>query len=353
MDYNQLWRDTLTALRLQMTQATYDQLLAGSVAVALSDDALTVQVVGQGARDMLAARLRSMVERTLSREAGHDLAVTFVAGQPAEMPAALPQPEPQPTPEPETEPASWLTFDHTVGGWAKHSHYVVKFWRAYLGAAPFDVWEFLRSLCKDASVTWTPVREIRLKEIATRTGFSPQRIGGVWRGCPAFDEALLERGEVIECCERWPATERTTTRATAAFPQGRPTCRHWVPGALEILAEEGLIVWHKTGTHSTNLMIRVQALYSLPLLVPNQVERLPRKLQTDHARWTHGLLNGQASAWRSSDLYSALAARQAELLAALEPDMADFGMGVLSASAHNSLFFPCALSANDEGLRAD
>lgn len=74
-----LWRTALTELELQLTRATFDTWLRDSACVGLADPTtLTVSVKNNYAVDWLANRLYPVIQRTLYRIFGQELAVQFV-----------------------------------------------------------------------------------------------------------------------------------------------------------------------------------------------------------------------------------------------------------------------------------
>lgn len=346
-EINELWEQVLAELARQMTRETF-RWLEGSYAVRPSPPpqagggfSLTVMVTSEIGRQWLAGRLARQVERVATAVLGQAVAVEFMVGSPH-----------PPTPSPEVgevanrEALRVAMCPHEAAGWVKHSHYLARFWRAYLGAEAFDVWEYVRSHCKDGSLNWTPAVDFTGRELARRAACSVQRITGVWRGCHIFDKAYFEDGEILECCGQHQEAEVTTTKPTAQFPEGRPTCRHWVPGALELLEAEGLGVYRKHGDSPRSTFYSMQVWQHLPLLTPAQVGRLDSVIQIDHRQFISGLLRSQGlelSTWMQVQAYSFLAMldQVREGLALPVP-----AVGVLSAVARNHIFFKCDSSAN-------
>ena len=74
-----IWTGSLEELRLQMTRATFDAWLRGSEVVETGDGCLTVAVRHAHAVDWLQHRLLPVIERTVSRHAGGELKIIFVA----------------------------------------------------------------------------------------------------------------------------------------------------------------------------------------------------------------------------------------------------------------------------------
>ena len=74
------WRDALAELEMQMTRATFTQLLAGATAT-LTDDQLTVHVRNHYAADWLSNRLHDLITRTVAAIAGRPIAVHYEVSQ--------------------------------------------------------------------------------------------------------------------------------------------------------------------------------------------------------------------------------------------------------------------------------
>jgi hypothetical protein len=76
----ELWQVTLEELRLQMTRATFDQWLLGSVVVLEASTTLflTVALRNRYAQEWLTHRLHSVISRTLVAVAGYRVQVRFV-----------------------------------------------------------------------------------------------------------------------------------------------------------------------------------------------------------------------------------------------------------------------------------
>mgnify|MGYP000911143796 CR=1 FL=1 len=70
------WRDALAELEMQMTRATFTQLLAGATAT-LTDDQLTVHVRNHYAADWLSGRLHDLITRTVAGVAGRAITVRY------------------------------------------------------------------------------------------------------------------------------------------------------------------------------------------------------------------------------------------------------------------------------------
>ena len=75
-----IWAESLAELQLQMTRATFDTWLRGSQVVEADDGHLTIAVRHAHAVDWLQHRLLPVIQRTVTRHAGGEVEITFVAG---------------------------------------------------------------------------------------------------------------------------------------------------------------------------------------------------------------------------------------------------------------------------------
>lgn len=325
------WPAVLTQLQTQMAQATFDTWLRQTRPVATTPDSLTIGCASEAAVEWLSHRLAPTITRTVQAMAGSPLAINYVNGKPrnsdvrelapgaddkprnSEVPAAL---------DGRNGPALDLArVNHLVAGYAQHSDYVARFWRPYLGIIAFSLWDYIRAFCKDASREWTPPMDFTASGLARSIGCSSQALTGVWRGCLKFDEAL-EAGEPLpKCCQYYAMIEDIfpwpgRTKETKINPEGRPTCRHWVWGALEILAAEGLAVVEQHGTNARSSFFTIQVWQHLPILSCRQSELLEQSVRIAHRNFLDGLLkrvqkddpqlNISLTGWQQIDLWSFL-----------------------------------------------
>lgn len=333
--------------------------LAGVKAVSLVDDLLTLRARDERNLQALETWTKKPLERAASLIAQRDIRLEFTLNghveppPPVEQPAPIAEPELAPAAEaepldPDTTTDALLNFDFFSeggGGYVLFPHYAPKYTRPYLGDEAFDIWEYVRSQDKNAAAPWTEPREFRGSDLAAHVDCSAQKVTGVWRPCKIFDEAYFGNGEVLTVCCNQHAGEFTDARPSKSFPGGRPMCRHWVHGALEILQAEGLAVWEKIGTGPRNTYYTIQVYQRLPLLTPKQAERLPASIQSDHKRFFR--VRGLYEVWMSYEPYYSMLALQMEEngLRLRKP-----GEGVFNALAHkrrNYIFFPFSLCAND------
>jgi hypothetical protein len=339
------WQQVQQIASFQIDTPAYRQFVRDTSGRRLGDRVI-VSCQAEWQRDWLDVRLRPRIEEAVRAVAGEPLAVDFVVN--GSEPPDRADDDPPPVQAAEADPpaldqiqAEQLAgLDHMAAGWAKHSHYLAQFWRSYLGSTPFDVWDFLRSMGRDSRLQWAEPVEIRAVELARRVGAHSQQITGVWRTCHRFDQALRDDGLIWEqCCGLHPGS-LTRLRPSADWPQGRPACRFWRHGALEILEAEGLAVYQKHGDQPRSTYYSVQIYQHPPLLTPRQADRLGR-VRVDHRRWLRRFLREQKielSAWEQVRAYSFLALRdRRRLLAGLDLPAPD--NGVLSAIARNNIFF--------------
>jgi len=333
-----IWAETLNQLKQQMPAETF-HWLANSTAEE-AGDRLTVHLASEQAREWVANRLARQIGRMAEHVAGRRVEIRYEAnGTQAPAPRrdeTPPQTPPAPDSEAQQVPADLVEFDfygEGGGGWVRFPHYAPRFVRPYLGDEAFDIWEYIRARSKDAQISWTPPLEVYGSELAAVIRANVQRVVGVWRQCRVFNRCYLQDGEVLaECCGLHEGGEIGKIRSNK-FPQGRPACRYWVHGALEILVQEGLAVLQKHGSSPRSTFYTIQVYQRLPLLVPRQVARLQAKLQVAHARFLRA--RGKLEAWQEIDVYSMLALAQDE--AGLELPVPE--VGVFRARARNSEFF--------------
>lgn len=337
--------------------------LAGVKAVSLIDDLLTLRARDERNLQALETWTRKPLEQAATLIAQRDIRLAFTLNGHAEPEVAAPtggsllRGETQAT---QAEPAAvaeavdldampdLLGFDFFSeggGGYVLFPHYAPKYTRPYLGDEAFDIWEYVRSQDKNASAPWTEPREFRGSDLAAHVDCSAQKVTGVWRPCKVFDEAYFENGEVLTVCCEQHAGEFTDARSSKSFPGGRPMCRFWVHGALEILQAEGLAVWEKIGTGPRNTFYTIQVYQRLPLLTPKQAERLPASIQSDHKRFFR--VRGLYEVWMSYEPHYSMLALQMEEngLKLRKPEEGVFNARALKR--RNYIFFPFSLSAND------
>ena len=357
----QLWAEALAALRHQMPRDTYDAHLRDSRVDASSNGVLRVAVATDASVFFLRRMTRNIIAPTL-RNLGHSGPVEFVI--PGAAPATAPVDDsPAEADQRLTAPpalshsdrilpgdlAAIARYDLAKNNWVKHSRYL-RFWvplfnglSRYGGRIALPVWQTIRDQFDTSRLdgAWTPPLTKSAGEWAALLGCSPQKLGGVWRGCAMFDAYLREQGEPPAACgncyprvepvAQWPSA----TKPTPAHPDGRPTCRHWVPGVLETLALERWAYVVTRGVTSASA-ITVQVYLRPPLLTPQQAEALPGNAAAAHERALveeHGV---DMAAWRQVD-----ALRMVDLhqdLAGLELVEPAVKAGQLSAVALSSFF---------------
>jgi hypothetical protein len=315
----QLWAEALDSLRHQMPRDTYDLHLRGSRVDASSNGVLRIAVETDASIFYLRRMTRNVIAPTL-RSLGHSGPVEFVTA--AGAPAA-------PPPAPQVEADALLPADRILPGdvaaiarydlsqnnWTKHSRYL-RFWtplfnglNSYGGRIALPVWQAIRDQfdVSRLDAAWTPPLTKSAGEWAGLLGCSSQKLMGVWRGCATFDAHLTEFGEPPAACGHcYPRVEPVAdwpsrTKALPDWPEGRPTCRHWVPGVLETLALERWAYVVTRGSTSASA-ITVQVYLRPPLITPQQAEALPAGVAADHEqalRQEHGV---DLAAWRQVDV---------------------------------------------------
>lgn len=333
-----LWLAALDSLRHQMPRATYDLHLRDSRVDPSSNGVLRIAVGTDASAWYLRRMTRNVIAPTL-RSLGHGGPIEFVthgasqvdatASQPAAAATAAPPVSPAGGPGQSARPAGQLQpadrilpgdvaaiarYDLSQNNWTKHSRYL-RFWvplfnglNSYGGRIALPVWQAIRDQfdVSRLDAAWTPPLSKSAGEWAALLGCSSQKLMGVWRGCAMFDAHLSEFGEPPAACgncyprvepvAQWPSR----TKALPDWPEGRPTCRHWVPGVLETLALERWAYVVSRGSTSAST-ITVQVYLRPPLITPQQAEALPAGVAADHEqalRQEHGV---DLAAWRQVD----------------------------------------------------
>lgn len=255
------YSDILSALKLQMTQATFNTWLIRSTGE-LKGSTLTITLPNPRALDWVDARLRPTIERTATRIVGRSIKLQLTV----EHPQATGQNQPGPVPDsgpslPESRAGlndpnipprcrfgiEIVSFDPTDRGWVKTSNYALQFWQPYLGTIPFVLWQTLRSFPS----SWRNADKKQWPSIQTLADI-----------CASHNRhAILGRAERGE---------------------GKSYRKRTV-GALEILEEER-IVWPQTYEAGRDVIYYFRVLGNLPILTPAQVGTLTPRLQERHSR---------------------------------------------------------------------
>jgi len=254
-----IWKEILSNLEKQMTQATYATWLYDSRLVDVSEDHLLVAVRNHYAVDWLSNRLQDTVLRTAARVLGRPVEVSFVVAENGNQPGDDADVDPsQADIRPDSRIAIELVnFDLRDRGFVIVPNYVWQYWQPYLAA--------------------------RERETGARnTGIA----FCLWNTLRSFPAAWDDRKR-----PHWP-TICTLADMTAGGNRhkliGRSAHgkkRHYnrTVGALEILENER-IVWPQTIGTGRDTVYYFRVLDNLPLLVPAQVSQLSTRLQERHAR---------------------------------------------------------------------
>lgn len=306
------WSATLAQLRLQMTEATYNALLARSQADAPVASALTIHVESDTARQWLEARLTGTVERAVARVYGQALRVRFVNGAgPAESVVEV-EAEPEPVGQAEIEPAALNSaLVDLIRTWTKkfvkHPRQVSLFWQNYFsrryrfaGAMAVPTWLWLRDQydTNQGERGWTPVREYWLKDLASMVNCPIQKMTGVVRMCPVYRKALKDARPLSACCGRYRGARLVISEDSG----GR--CDYRVAGVIEALIREGWLAFRKLGTASRNTHYHLQAYRYPPLLTPAQFEVLTPANQKHFTAFLDGELHISLDEWRAVEIES-------------------------------------------------
>ncbi len=137
--------------------------------------------------------------------------------------------------------------------------YAIWFWQPIINAPAFAIWIMLRTLDKE-NVARGPRHRISVELLADTTGIGRQQITGRWRG------------------------------------------KEWEPGIFDILNREKVARIETVGK-GRNTIWWARVLNSLPLLTPQQVQRLPAALQDRHATFLKDF-SVDAERWEQIELPS-------------------------------------------------
>jgi len=323
------WDTTLTQLQLQMTRATFETWLHDTTLLDAQNGTWHVGVKNDMAREMLQERLYSTIVRTINTVTDHEVALNFVV-QPttvAPAPATAADDATRADLVRAMNREEILDFDVYQAGYNNHAHYIQQFWGAYLGADAMQVWNYIRSFYQEPRFIydrreksyvpnpdwedWTPPRQFRPSDLArslkSKNQKHPNRhqITGCWRYCQNFKNAY-DAGETWDRCHH--CTDRsgsvrmgsiTEAKPSAAYPEGRPTCRYWKQGILEQLDAEQICRYHQTGDKgkARTVFYQISVYQTLPLLTAHQVSSLNAETRREHDTWLkrHGI---SVSSWQ-------------------------------------------------------
>jgi len=239
-----IWTAALGEMQLQMTKATFDTWLAGTEALEFDDSRLVVAVASHYTKEWLENRLQVTIERTLTGILGYPVCVAFLV-TPAGSGGA-----PLVTKELEAGEVAvkFYEWDPMRRGFLMMPKYCEWFWQPLLGCVTYATYRFLRSLDKQ-NEGWGRWHFVKVDEIAATLDVNRQKITGV---------------------------ERKKKDGSG---------KYWQAGAFDGLQQAAVARVEILGHGKKNISYRISCLHELPLLVPQQVERLREELQIKHARF--------------------------------------------------------------------
>jgi len=254
-----VWKEILTNLEGQMTQATFATWLVDSRLVDLADDHLLVAVRNHFAVDWLSNRLQDTVLRTAARVLGRPVEVTFVAANGNQAPDDDGDVDPSQTDiRPDARIAiELITYDPLRAGFVMTSNYAWQYWQPYLAA-----------------------RERETGALNTGVAFC------LWNTLRSFPASWAEKGR-----PHWPSiytladmvARGNRHKLLGRNAHGKKRRYNRTVGALEILETER-IVWPQPIGDGRDTIYYFRVLDNLPLLVPVQIGKLSERLQERHAR---------------------------------------------------------------------
>ena len=255
-----VWKEILSNLKGQMTQATFDTWLVDSHLIDQEDGHLLVGVRNHYAVDWLSTRLHDTVLRTAARLLGRPVEVTFVAAN-GNQPAPDDDGDVDPS-EADIRPdcriaVELISYDPLRAGFVMTSNYAWWYWLPYLTACERETG-------------------------ATNTGVA----FCLWNVLRSFPAAWSDKGQ-----SHWPsiytladmAARGNRHKILGRNAYGKTRRRSRTVGALEILENEH-IVWSQPIGHGRDTIYYFRVLDNLPLLTPIQVGKLSIRLQERHAR---------------------------------------------------------------------
>lgn len=269
-DYSKI----LSALKLQMTQATFNTWLAKSNGE-LKGNTLTITLPSPYALDWVEARLKSTIKRAAARIIGRPIELQLTT----EYPQATGKGQPGPVPDPGPSPPGFrdglkelndpnippgckigveiINFDPTIRGWIGDiSNYAVQYWQPYLatrerqagarsGGIAFPLWITLRSF----PASWGNAK--------------------YWPSIQLLADICANHN-------------RHVILGRAERGKGKNIRKRTV-GALEILENER-VVWPKCYGDGRDTIYVFRVLRILPLLTPTQISLLTPRLQERHTQ---------------------------------------------------------------------
>lgn len=276
------WTAALAELKMTMTAATFEGLLAGSRPVARENGTVVVALRGSNALSWL-DRLQPQIAATARRYIGGCSDVRFVAPEPAGREGQAGGEDAAGREEGGREDdvdvhlvvdPALARFDMEKPGWSKLTNYALDFWAELLGPAAFLTWMAIRAEdVRREKTAWTrPLRFSVARLARVAAAGNSQAITGVWRSC--HSRGIVERGEPCAECQ---------ARGGQIGEDGR-SCRYWRPGAFDVLQDNGVAAVQRAG-EGLDTSYRVRVFNVLPLLTPAQVGRLHAVTQEAHDRW--------------------------------------------------------------------
>ncbi|MGB8644897.1 MAG: DnaA N-terminal domain-containing protein [Anaerolineae bacterium] len=236
----QIWETALSELQLQTTHATFDTWIKPTFAISYTEGSMMVGVRNPYAQQWLEKRLHGMIERTVSHIVGHATTVEFIIKKQAE-----PSESKDSKDEDDPHAGDVLTdlIDSPLEPYIQVQKYAIRFWQPLIGSLSFGAWQMLRCQDKSNLVKRGPKHKISVDLLALTLDCNRQSLTG----------------------------RRPQQKLEGAFG----VLNEFKIARIDVIGDgRGCIYWART-------------MNALPLLSPQQVERLPELIRLQHELWLH------------------------------------------------------------------
>ncbi len=308
---DEVWKDALGQIKLQMTKATFDSWVKGTQVVGAKNGTWVVGVKNNRAKEWLENRLGETITRTLGNVVGKAVEIEFVVldevpdeeplrprsgqapgGGRFEDPGGIISAEAEVTSggQEKLQALVFYAAKKKMGRWLPEHQYDRLFVAPYLGGRTFDAYRYLlhhwiKNLRKKdfglldvkrpENHCWTPPFRISYRKITLAMGKSNGKIvpGGEYECYKSVDRVRV--GQLLTACEGCHDPYDWRPKGDG----GR--CFYWREGLIHRLYREHLLKIEISATRRAE----VQLWRTFPLLSPWQVGQLSEYLQEKHEEW--------------------------------------------------------------------